>query len=139
MENEENIKIDLHVKTNVNGHYYINGTCNAYTEGLEKYYGHPDIQIVLWFSDDERFFPYFFGEFISRIAIGEVFEDGKIIKSKIISNDLRVESHIQDGKKYMRIVIADKNGKFPEDDDCDSLYKLQAFELNDLFEDALIN
>lgn len=131
--------IEVFVSTGKNGKSYLDGMCNAYTKGMDMAFDHPDFQVVLHLIPEGEIYYLIFGEMISRVANGERFEDGEIINSEAFPNRIRFEKHYQNGKELLRLVFSDEHDRFPEDNECDDIFKLQSFETEELYDDVVLN
>lgn len=94
---------------------------NLHTHGLENSYGHPDLQIVL------NYRPYqveeYFRHLISLISSGVAFEPQ--IYEDVFSHPIRFQFFRESGREVLRVIFADRNNFFPEDEQCDPSYSEQ--------------
>lgn len=110
-------------------------TVCAYTNGLQQFYGHRDIQFVLKYS------PHQVGQLLNGIAVsiqgGEYLRDGCLLEGTMGDRRLKAmikEKTPEDQTEVFRIVIEDKNGLFPEDEGCNPTYAQQALDTDILFD-----
>ncbi|MDO4274132.1 MAG: DUF4262 domain-containing protein [Eubacteriales bacterium] len=117
-----------------NIHYVINtigpgGIINAHTHGMNVY-GHKDFQVVLNFPIWH--IGYLLNEMGHRVQNGERFSPGQLIQGIYEDCPIRLETFRETGRDVLRIIIPDKNNRFPDDPLCEDRYKVQ---LNRAFED----
>ena len=110
-------------------------TVCAYTNGLQQFYGHRDIQFVLKYSPNQV------GQLLNGIAVsiqgGEYLRDGCLLEGTMGDRKLKAmikEKTPEDQTEVFRIVIEDKNGLFPEDEGCNPTYAQQALDTDILFD-----
>lgn len=99
-----------------------------HTHGLKENFNHMDLEIVLPVN------PNIAGAVIhgmvELIKEGESFEN-KLISDKVIRDyDVQLVKTKEGKREVLRIILPDKNGKFPSDEDCEDIYKNQLDDLN---------
>lgn len=107
----------LHSTTSKNGQFV-----NHHTHGLQENFGHPDLQIVLHYHPQQIY--QFFHYFSSLIKQGTVFEAGKEYHDTL-TYPIRFESFTEGERNVLRVIFCDKEGRFPEEPDCEPTYKQQ--------------
>ena len=114
-------------------HYIINaigpgGIINTHTQGM-KAYGHLDFQVVLNLPPEH--IGYLLNTLGHRVQHGEHFVPGQLVSGLYEDCPIRLEKFRETGRDVLRVIIPDKNNRFPEDNLCDERYKSQhnrAFE-----------
>lgn len=104
-------------------------TCNAHTHGMEKY-GHKDFQLVLRY--DFREICRILNTLGLRVQAGEKFKAGELVEGIYGDCPVRLDEFEETGRTVFRVIIPDKNNKFPEDADCTDWYPLQQLSLDEL-------
>lgn len=104
-------------------------TCNAHTHGMEQY-GHLDFQLVLRF--DFREICRILNTLGLRVQAGERFKAGDLVEGIYADCPVRLDEFQEIGRKVLRVVIPDKNNKFPEDPSCTDWYPLQLLTTGEL-------
>ena len=104
--------------------------CDAHTHGLDKY-NHQEFQIVLNYSKEEIM--RILNTLGLRVKAGERFKAGDLVKGIYLDCDVRLDEFEQEGKKVLRVVVPDKNNRFPNDEACTSAYLLQNLKTSDLY------
>lgn len=106
-------------------------TCNAHTHGMEKY-GHPDFQVILSLPPRE------IGRILNtlglRVQEGERFQAGRYVSGIYADCDIRLDEFRETGRDVLRAVIPDRQNRFPEDPQCEELYRLQSMDTEELYE-----
>ena len=114
----------------VEGDFYRPCLCNAHTHGMGEF-GHPDFQIVM--NVGPELIGYILNELGDRVRNGEIFYPGNTVTDVIEEPfTLRLASFEETGRSVLRVLIPDENGRFPEDPECDPLYKLQLLSTSEL-------
>ncbi len=108
---------------------FLPAVCNAHTHGMEAY-NHLDFQIVLDFKEKELH--RILNAFALKVQAGQRFAAGDYVAGIYSGGNIRLDEAEEDGRKVLRIVIPDKNNKFPEDVACTGYYRLQALATKDL-------
>ena len=104
-------------------------TCNAHTHGMEQY-GHLDFQLVLRF--DFREVCRILNTLGLRVQAGEKFQAGDLVYGIYDDCQVRLDEYHETGRTLLRVVIPDKNNKFPEDSRCTDWYPLQLLSTEEL-------
>ena len=104
-------------------------TCNAHTHGMEQY-GHLDFQLVLRF--DFREVCRILNTLGLRVQAGEKFQSGDLVYGIYDDCQVRLDEYHETGRTLLRVVIPDKNNKFPEDSRCTDWYPLQLLSTEEL-------
>lgn len=103
---------------------FLNNACNCHTHGMENY-NHPDFQLVLSYPLEE------IGRILNtlglRVQAGERFHDGDLVSGIYNDCNVRLTEFEETGRTVLRVVIPDKQNRFPEDPDCEYPYTLQLF------------
>lgn len=92
---------------------------NIHTHGLNKY-DHLEFQMVLY--DEERTVQVM-NRLSDLVVLGFRFGPGEMCGRDI--SFMEFPDHTTPGEKLLRIIFADPEGKFPWEDDCMDVYKLQ--------------
>ena len=106
----------------------------ANTVGLEPFFGHPDIQFVLRLPPNAVF--SLLNGIASSIQDGDYLRDGELLKGTFDGRRLMARLYDrtpENDTKVFRIIVEDKNRKFPEDDGVDPIYGQQAIPTDELF------
>lgn len=105
-------------------------TCNAHTHGMEKY-GHMDFQLVL------KTHPAEISRILSTFGLwvqsGRRFKAGDMVSGIFQDCDVRLDEFEETGRTVLRIIIPDDENRFPEDENCMEVYRLQLLETDDLW------
>lgn len=106
----------IHFTTSTCGNYL-----NYHTHGLKKNFNHKDLQIVINYypGQVEDFFKYF----ISIIKDGQTLEPR--VYDNLFSHLVRLNVFEEQNREVLRVIFADQNNLFPEDEDCHPLYREQ--------------
>lgn len=104
-------------------------TCNAHTHGMEQY-GHLDFQLVLRFNFRE--ICRILNTLGLRVQAGEKFKAGDFVEGIYEDCPVRLDEYYETGRTLLRVVIPDKNNKFPEDNQCTGWYPLQLLSTDEL-------
>lgn len=108
-------------------HQYI---CNAHTHGMDKY-GHLDFQLVINLPQAE------IGRILNtlglRVKAGERFKDGDLVSGIYEDCEIRLTIFEEDKRKVLRVIIPDKQNRFPEDEGCDYPYIMQGVYEENLY------
>lgn len=96
--------------------------CNAHTHGMEEY-NHQDFQMVLRLPPEE--IGRILNTFGLRVKSGEKFKDGDMVSGIYEDCDVRLQEFDETGRKVLRVIIPDADNIFPEDENCNEIYKLQ--------------
>lgn len=104
--------------------------CNAHTHGMEKY-NHMDFQMVISYSQQEIM--RILNTFGIWVRDGRTFHAGELIDGIYEDCPVRLDEFTESGRTVLRVVIPDRNNKFPEDSDCMEPYKYQALDTGALY------
>lgn len=115
-------------------HYIIDavgpgGMINTHTHGMNAY-GHLDFQVVLNLPPEH--IGYLLNTMGSRVQNGERFHPGQLVSGIYEDCPIQLKKYRETGRDVLRIIIPDKNNRFPEDALCEERYKVQQ---NRAFED----
>lgn len=88
---------------------------NYHTHGLSETMSHPDLQIVI--PVDAKVAHSIFGQFIEQIKGGLTIQDGDELhlNPKYMC---QFKTFRETGREVLRIILQDKGGKYPWDEDC---------------------
>ena len=97
--------------------------CDAHTHGMYQY-GHEEFQVVIDCGPQEV------GRLLNamgdEVKSGEKFKDGELVKGLYLDCDVRLqEMPDTNGKPLLRLIIPDKQNRWPEN--ADYPYNLQSF------------
>lgn len=102
---------------------FLQYACNCHTHGMEKY-GHSNFQLVLSLPDEE------IGRILNtlglRVQSGERFKDGDLVEGIYLDCPIRLQEFQEDNRNVLRVIVPDKQNRFPEDPDCEYPYTLQS-------------
>lgn len=109
--------------------WIIHGVCdgrfiNFHTHGMERY-SHMDFQMVLPYPQKEVC--RILNTLGLRVQAGERFKNGDLISGIYEDCDVRVTEFEETGRTVLRVIVPDKDNRFPEDPDCEYPYTLQVF------------
>lgn len=109
---------------------FIPYTCNAHTHGMEKY-GHMDFQLVL------KAHPAEIGRILNTFGLwvqsGRRFKAGDMVSGIFQDCNVRLDEFEETGRTVLRIIIPDDENRFPEDEECMEVYRLQLLETDELW------
>lgn len=109
---------------------FIPYTCNAHTHGMEKY-GHMDFQIVLQARPEE--ISRILNTFGLWVQSGRRFHAGDMVSDIYLDCDVRLDEFEETDRKVLRVIIPDAENRFPEDENCMEVYRLQMLETDALW------
>jgi hypothetical protein len=93
-------------------------------------YGHPDFQIVLNYPNEE------IGRILNtlglRVQAGERFKDGDFVGGIYEDCMVRMKEFTECERKVLRVIIPDKQNRFPEDNECTYPHIVQLLETEQL-------
>ena len=112
---------------------FLPNLCNAHTHGMEKY-NHPDFQVVLRYEASH--IGYILNTFGEMVRSGREFHAGEMVHDIYEDCPVRLDEYEETGRTVLRIIIPDMNGRFPEDDNCDEMYKLQLLPTDALYKNT---
>jgi len=98
---------------------------DAHTHGLSRKHDHPELQITL--PVNMELVKYVINTMGIAVSNGKKFSDGDEIFGLFENQDLpvRLIARKATGENVLRIVLPDKNSKFPDDKDCLEYYRDQ--------------
>ena len=96
--------------------------CNAHTHGMERY-DHLDFQLVLLLPRQE--ICRILNAMGMRVQSGERFKAGDYVSGIYEDCQIRLDAFEETGRTVLRVIIPDKYGVFPENENCMDVYKLQ--------------
>lgn len=108
-------------------------TCNAHTHGMEKYH-HPNFQITLLLPPQD--IGYLLNSMGMWVQEGEIFHSGDLISGLYTDCKVRLDEYEETGRKVLRLIIPDKENRFPEDPLCMDVYKLQSLATDALYREG---
>ena len=104
---------------------FVQYACNSHTHGMAKY-NHSDFQLVLSLPDNE------IGRILNtlglRVQAGERFHNGDLVEGIYLDCPVRLQEFEECDRTVLRVVIPDKQNRFPEDTNCEYPYTLQIFD-----------
>lgn len=108
---------------------YLPYTCNAHTHVLAKY-GQMDFQIVLDMPLEQ--IGYILNSLGSAVQKGERFCAGETVSfgDKLF---VKLAEYDEAGRKVLRLLFADRWGRFPDQPGCMKAYTLQLKKTDDLY------
>lgn len=109
---------------------FLPHTCNAHTHGMEKYC-HMDFQMVLLARPEE--ISRILNTFGLWVQSGRKFKAGDMVSDIYLDCDVRLDEFEETGRKVLRVIIPDAENRFPEDEDCMEVYRLQLLETDELW------
>lgn len=109
---------------------FIPYTCNAHTHGMEKY-GHKDFQLVLKTYPAE--ISRILSTFVLWVQSGRRFKAGDMVSGVFQDCNVRLDEFEETGRTVLRIIIPDDENRFPEDEGCMEVYRLQLLETDELW------
>lgn len=95
-------------------------TANNHSHGLEHFYNHPDLQIVLRL--DPRLCAELMENMARRIRNGERFKDGDEVSNIIERMNVRLHECVESGRHVLRMILPDPGNRFPGDEGCEPPY-----------------
>ena len=105
-------------------------TCNAHTHGMEEY-RHMDFQLVL------KAHPAEIGRILNTFGLwvqsGRRFKAGDMVSGIFQDCNVRLDEFEETGRTVLRIIIPDDENRFPEDEECMEVYRLQLLETDELW------
>ena len=112
---------------------FIPGFCNAHTHGLEKYH-HQDFQMVLNYGPKE--ICRILNTFGLAVQRGTRFHNGQYVAGIYEDCAVRLQEFTECDRKVLRVIIPDKDNRFPDERDCELPYLMQFMETDayNLFE-----
>ena len=98
--------------------------------GMDKY-GHMDFRIVLALSPEEVC--RILNTLGQRVQAGERFRAGDYVSGIYLDCDIRLDEYEETGRQVLRIVIPDRNNRYPEHPACMPPYPLQLLKTDNLY------
>ena len=109
--------------------HFLPYACNAHTHGMERYH-HMDFQVVL--ALPPRDIGYILNSLGLRVQAGERFHAGDLVSGIFLDCQVRLDAYEETGRTVLRVVIPDKDNRFPEDEACMETYRLQMLPTDSL-------
>lgn len=103
--------------------------CNAHTHGMDAY-NHPDFQVVLNFGMEEVC--RILNELGRRVQAGKRFSAGEMVPGIYLDCNIRLDIAEESGRKVYRVIIPDKENRYPEDPFCSGIYPHQRIDTENL-------
>lgn len=104
--------------------------CDARTAGLDKY-GHMEFQFVLKLRIE------LICEILNllgrRVQSGEIFKAGCFVHHILEKYPVRLDLQTSDDTNYLRVIVPDEKGLWPEDPECNKVYALQKHPIESLY------
>ena len=113
-----------------NAPHFIPNLCNVHTHGMRELYGHPEFQFVLNIGSD-KVLPIL-NTLGLMVQDGKRFKAGDTVSGVLLDRDIRLFEATNNGKKILRVIIPDQHNHFPDDEDCEDIFKLQLLRTEDL-------
>lgn len=110
---------------------FLPHTCNAHTHGMDKY-GQRDFQIVLALSPEEVC--RILNTLGQRVQSGERFKAGDYVSGIYLDCDIRLDEYEETGRQVLRIMIPDRDNRYPEHHECMYPYTLQLLKTDALYQ-----
>jgi hypothetical protein len=101
----------------------LNGLVNIHTYGLLENFNHLDLQIVI--PVPPEFARKIFFELVERIKEGTKFTSGERNSTILRNLDVMFIEVESDGRRFLRLLLPDPNGKLPQDEGCATPYNRQ--------------
>jgi len=103
---------------------------SIHTHGLEQSQGgHYDLEITLPVSGEDA--AEVISNVVDKIKKGKEFRDGDIVSGILVGYDVKFVKRKESGRDILRILLPDRDGRYPEHADCDPRFSEQ-----DLFIDV---
>ena len=107
--------------------WIIHGVCdgqrvNFHTPGMDRY-GHKDFQIVLPYPHQELC--RILNTLGFQVRDGKVFSNGESIPGIYEDCDVRLMEFEETGRMVLRVIVPDKNNRFPDEPGCEYPYFIQ--------------
>ena len=97
---------------------------------MRENYNHPEFQVVLDFGDSR--IGFLLNWFCSMVQEGRRFISGDLVSGIITDYDLQLFEVTEGDEKMLRVIIPDKDHRFPEDQNCEFPYNLQYMSAEEL-------
>lgn len=106
------------------------GLCWFNTHGLFRF-GHPEFEMVV------QLHPQVMARILNllglTVKLGEKFEEGAKIYFEGVDKEFHLKEFHLDGKRYLRLIVPDHNGRYPEDEGCEYPFSLQLKSIDELY------
>lgn len=109
--------------------------CNAHSHGMEKY-NHKDFQMVLLFPPKE--ISRIINSLCMNVSKGQRYKDGDLVYGIYEDCPVKLVEFEETGRKVLRVIIPDKNNAFPDDPNCQEVYRMQLLETSELYENEMV-
>ena len=96
---------------------------NFHTHGFRKSWDHPDFQIII--PIPPKVGHSLFWDLVDRVKAGEKFKDGDEVDELVRNFPVRLVTARETGRDVLRIIIPDKDGRFPGDAGVSELFSQQ--------------
>lgn len=103
---------------------------NHHTHGLPETYNHKDIQLV--FIMPTNIIGGIFHSIVDRIKDGVIFEPGKRYDQVLVGYDVKFIDAVENGREVLRVILPDKEGRFPDEQELEPPYSYQLDDIEDL-------
>ena len=103
---------------------------NNHTHGMQEEYEHYDFQMLINLGANE--ISRLLNTISFRVQEGEIFKNGQMVSGLYEDCNIRLDLFRETGRDVLRLIIPDKDNRFPEDPLCKKPYKYQTMRL---FED----
>lgn len=110
---------------------YIENIARATTLGLEEQFGHTEFELVLELP--LNIVGHILNTLGRMVAGGRTFKDKELV-SEVLTIDIRLDKVSSHGKEFLRVIIPDANGRWPEDAGCEYPYSAQTLPMSALEE-----
>lgn len=104
------------------------GMANIHTHGLKENFDHAELQLVMPLEPGTA--QLILNSLFQEIKNGKRFEAG-VVYENIFTLPVSFANFTEDGRDVLRILIPDPQGKLPDQDDCEAMYKRQLEQLAD--------
>lgn len=104
---------------------FIPNFCNAHTHGMEKYH-HPNFQMVLDAGPSE--ICRILNTFGLAVQNGSRFHNGQFVTGIYEDCAVKLQEYEECGRKVLRVIIPDKENRFPDERGCELPYLMQLME-----------
>ena len=107
---------------------FLNGICHSFTKGLNTHYSHPEFELII--DLDQRQIMGILNNLGYMVRDGRRFHDGDIVEGVCTSIPIKLIKSPDSAK--LRVVFPDQQGRWPEDEGCEELFRLQKLPLSAL-------
>lgn len=105
------------------------GTCWFTTGGLVQF-GHLELEMVVQLMPE--YIAAILNAFGRLVKAGRKLKDGDVVQFEGIASLFHIKEFKVDGKKVLRVIVPDKNGRYPEEKDCEYPFSMQMKPLDEL-------